>query len=504
LIGLSYSTVTDWEGRFDENLVPLPKEKHRRRGGVEEGLVQLILKAFDEFNPERTRYKLKTFLRYLKKNCREELRVYPVGMSRKTIAEILEAHGRYQRKRKTKRHDPGGAVIERLYPGAQTGVDGKEMKISLENQEYTFNCEMAQDLASQKMTSFIVSDTEDAAAVKGVIISSEKAHPAPVGYLSDNGSGNKAAHSATPAVWNYTFPSHPKTNGILEGEFSKIEEVIGRVKIMGTTAKERAQSILEVVLGIYTRMRNATPRCIKCPFSPDELMNYHPTPEEKQKAWDMLTARQKEREKARIKKGSSDLYALCEHIIQQHRLHLYCSHDEYIRKVSRFDKDALLKADVEFAVYSQRDSFDDSKRNGNYFYAIVKAKQQEKDDARRKEHLRERYIFEEKKRQESKEEQFTRSEQEARAQKESNPVDYVVKWMKTGFSLKDPALREKFSVFKEKVRDGLVKIFGMRSWKDTFQYLKEALMACAEFSLEVRKEMIDYISSEMAHLQPTG
>lgn len=199
-----------------------------------------------------------------------------------------------------------------------------------------------------------------------------------------------------------------------------------------------------MVLGIYTRMRNANPRCIKCPFSPDELMNYQPTPEEKQKAWDMLTARQKEREKTRVKNGSPDLYALCEHIIQHHRLRLYCSRDEYIRKVSRFDKDALLKADEEFAIYSQRDSFDDSKRNGNYFYAIVKAKQQEKDDARRKEHLRERYAFEEKKRLENKEEQFKRSEQEARVQKESNPVDYVVKWMKTEFYLSDPALREKF------------------------------------------------------------
>jgi len=45
---------------------------------------------------------------------------------------------------------------------------------------------------------------------------------------------------------------------------------------------------------------------------------------------------------------------------------------------------------------------------------------------------------------ENKEEQFKRSEQEARVQKESNPVDYVVKWMKTGFYLSDPALREKF------------------------------------------------------------
>lgn len=113
-------------------------------------------------------------------------------------------------------------------------------------------------------------------------------------------------------------------------------------------------------------------------------------------------------------------------------------------------------------------------------------------------------IDEEQRRMETKEKCFKKSETEATRQLEKNPADYIVKWMKTGFSLNDKTLREKFSVFKNKVREGLKRIFTSLSFKEKIRRLKEKLMSCVEFSLEARKEMICYIYLEIANLQFNG
>ena len=56
--------------------------------------------------------------------------------------------------------------------------------------------------------------------------------------------------------------------------------------------------------------------------------------------------------------------------------------DRFKKVMLSYDKKYLKKAELESYAYSNRDSFDETKRNGQYFGAIVRNKQMDIDSKR--------------------------------------------------------------------------------------------------------------------------
>jgi adenine-specific DNA glycosylase len=46
----------------------------------------------------------------------------------------------------------------------------------------------------------------------------------------------------------------------------------------------RARRILKQLVAVYVRLRNQTPRCSVCPFTPQAMLNYQPTAAQQQRA----------------------------------------------------------------------------------------------------------------------------------------------------------------------------------------------------------------------------
>lgn len=57
-----------------------------------------------------------------------------------------------------------------------------------------------------------------------------------------------------------TFPGNPKTNGIIEGNFSIFERFVGDLNVSGSTPEEIGRSIATLIIEVFTQLRNHSPR----------------------------------------------------------------------------------------------------------------------------------------------------------------------------------------------------------------------------------------------------
>jgi transposase InsO family protein len=468
-----------------------------------------VCQAWKGYVAEREKVKISAFM----KELRQQWKTQPWAVappSRKTVEDMLAANGC---RKPTPRKSATAVHIEktrRHFPGAQVLLDGKQVLVSLLGQVYTFVIEFCQDMATSTIGGTAIGDTETAELVKAAVADFTAQHGQPLATLQDNGAGNdKAAidFGAAGIVVIKAQPYRPETKGLIEGEFGLFEKIVSTIEITGTTAQEMARSILKQLVAVYVRLRNQTPRCSVCPFTPQAMLNYQPTAAQQQQAYDQLqaaSARQAKQQEQRLK-VSQEFHALTDRIIQEYRL--TGDRLRFKQSLKHVELAVIREAELQFAVQSARKGFDETKRTLAYFAAIVRNLQVNQDDAQRLATARRRYSLNQQAAQQRAEVQTRRAEQQQRAELAKQPEKALVIFLQAEFNLL-PDFRKHSTLHKERLKGTLkhlLKHHKPAQLQRCLENTETAIMTLGQYPLKVRYEMINMVHDYLKNLtQSTG
>ena len=330
-------------------------------------------------------------MNHLKTQWQNQIWLTPVP-SRKTVDDMLWANGirKAVPVNKNGYHEP----VKKYFPHVQSVMDGKQVNVHINENCYSFIMEYSKDIATDAICSSGIAKTETGTLVEKTFHEHVHNYQRPLSTLVDNCSANKKAAidlGAEGTLFINAFPYRPETKGALEGEFGLFERTVSHLYIRGKTEQEKAASIVENVAKMYALIRNKTPRCSVCPFTPVKLIKANLDDKDANQAFIALT---KEQEKKKIDQEkrlqiSKEKQMLLESIIKEHRL---CGNILYFKKYLRHVEISTIKqAEQTFSVYSHKDIFDESKRTLAYFAAIAKNMQQAKDQQQKEKIAQRRY-----------------------------------------------------------------------------------------------------------------
>lgn len=413
--------------------------------------------------------------------------------SRKTVEDMLSGNGLAKPKsRQAQKYHP---PLEQYYPNAQVVLDGKEVIVNLLNQAYRFVLEFCTDIASDNIGGSAIARTETAELVEKSMDEYCSTSGQPLAALVDNRSGNLKAELNFGKQGILVIRAHPyraETKGLIEGGFGIFEKRVAAIVIDGTKPEEIALSIITQIAAIYIRLRNQTPRCSVCPFTPREMSNYQPTADQEQQAYDQLKAarERKQIQQEQQMKVSREFQDLVDSIVKEHRL----TGDRLTlkRNLKHCSLWSLSEAELRFVVQSKRGTFIASKRTMAYFAAIARNVQQEKDLAEREAAARRRYglnLEAQQKRAEI-QAQFEQNVQEK--ERRLHPEQQIVAILKAEMAF-PPAFRDRLTLQKKRLHD-VVKALLKRKTRPQIRVVikktEQEVMRLSEFSLDVRYQMV--------------
>ena len=261
------STLNSWDKGFDDNMHPfIVPDKRGKTGKVTPSMVRKIVKIAKYYKAQGNRIRLKEFSRML---AAEK----DISLSSKTVGEILTANALRSPKTRQKRPVFYQKLRQEI-PNGLVSVDGSEIKIHIDDKVIKLNLEMAVDTYSFAHTAFSIAAQETSEEFIKVVKSHCQQWGTPLGIVCDSGSPNLSDNSlefldtynikAVPAG-----PANPKGNGTIEGAFSQLKNVVGSIHIDTSSPDALAKSVLEIVVGIYIKMRNKLPlqRQVKNPVA---------------------------------------------------------------------------------------------------------------------------------------------------------------------------------------------------------------------------------------------
>jgi hypothetical protein len=224
---------------------------------------------------------------------------------------------------------------------------------------------------SEAITGYSITEEEDAQAVWEVLEQHTMRYGDPLALLLDNDKVNyKVVAEKLQGVIRCL-----ETKAVLEGEFGNLEREFGPVRIQGRDKRELAKGILKSMVALYVSLRNQKPRCSVCSRTPLKLMEEGFSPQKLEQAKVGLKERQKR--PLALKEDppvGSEKVSLIEDILT--RAGLYVEDKErFLKTLLKYDEKAIREAEADFFALSQRDSFSESKRSGQYFVGIVRNKQ---------------------------------------------------------------------------------------------------------------------------------
>jgi len=423
--------------------------------------------------------------------------------SRKTVEDMLLGNGFGEVKpREAKKYHP---PLARHYPNAQVVLDGKEAIVGLQHQAYRFVLELCQDIATDNIGGSAIAASETKILVEQAMDNHCATYGNPLAALVDNRSGNLKAELDFGKQGILVVRSHPyraETKGTIEGEFGIFEKKISTIAIDGTEPEEMALSILTQIVAIYIRLRNQTPRCSVCPFTPGEMMKYQATAEQKQQAYDLLKAA-KERKRLQQEqqmKVSQEFHDLVDSIVKEHGL----SGDRLTlkRNLKHCSLSSLREAESRFAVQSKRDTFTESKRTMAYFTAIARNIQQEKDQAEKQAAARRRYGLDLEAKQKRAEIQAQVERKAQEKERRLHPEREIVAILKAEMAL-PPAFRDKLMLHKNRLHEAVEALLKRKTQQQIQLVIKKTekeVMQLSEFSLDVRYQMVSIFKEKISSL----
>jgi len=389
-------------------------------------------------------------------------------------------------------------------------VDGKELKVEFNGTQYSFNLETCKDIATDAITSHKISDQETAEVVIEVLEEHLRLHGKPLSLLMDNSKANLSVEvecllKEQGVMDILAYPGKAETKGHIEGENSRIEDKIGTIRIKGRSEREIAKSVLERVISLYVEMRGQTPRCSVCNRMPLELMNYEPTQEERARAQGEL---RKQRGKSQAHRNEDrapipeEKEILIQGVMGRNGLEV-TDIGRFHKTLRSYDTQAIKKAEEDFYAYSFRENFCERKRTGQYFVGIVRNKQIEIDQQRKRELLRQRYYIDEKWKQKRAEIERLREAREAEERRRKYPEKELVGWLVNVKKI-SKAINTIPALFIAEIRKCLKIICSKQNWKNYYERMKEEIMSLTEFEPQQRMEMVALVSRWVEETRKIG
>jgi hypothetical protein len=466
--------------------------------------IDFITRLWQDYSNERNKIKMTAFMKYLRKIWQQQSWLTPCS-SRQTVVDILQANDCRKPKTQAKASPNYHPAVTRYFPHAQTVLDGKQVVVLLNGQDYTFVLELCKDMASDATGGYAIAETETAELVKQAFNNYCANHTQPLATLIDNGSGNVKASidlGAEGILMIRAYPYRAETKGQIEGEFSLFEKKVSQIVIEGPTEKELAMSILKQVVAVYLKLRNQTPRCSVCPFTPAKLIAAKLDAVDARTAYQALKAQQQKRQQQseRRLKVSAEFNDLVDSIVKEQQLQ---GDRLRLKKTMRWiELSTIRQAEAQFSVLSQRDNFDPGKRTMAYFYAMARNLQQEKDQQRKDQMVRRRYgLDQEAKRQRAKiATELALQKDQQMVQKQ--PHLMLLNAIQCELNLPE-AFRATITIFKKQIEEAIVSIFKKRLKSHSDNLLNKTYQGIMQFiglSLEAKYQLINQVKDRVNEL----
>jgi hypothetical protein len=503
-LGLTTYKLSTWEdGAVSGNKSSLRGKKSR----FDDVQIEFVLNVYKRYAEKRQRVKIVAFMKHLKQQWQDQPWITPLP-SRKTVEDMLLAGSCRKAKTKPAQKRNYHPAVKHFFPHAQAVLDGKEVIVSLGGQEFHFVMEFSKDMATDAIGGFAVGKTETAELVKKAFDNHSRNHQQPLAALIDNGSGNIKAAIHLGAEGVLIIKAHPyraETKGQIEGEFGLFERKVSRIAIGGQNPEQQAMNILKKIAEVYLRLRNQTPRCSTCPFTPQTLMKAKPDSIAEEQAYKVLKAQQdlkREQQEQRLK-IRAEFSDLLDNIVKEHQL----SGDLLrLKKSMKWIEISTIKAaEQQFAVQSMRDTFVPAKRTMAYFYAIAKNMQLEKDQKRKEQTARRRYSLDQQAKAQRQEINLALEQQQRNQMLEKEPHVRVIQALKSHMTL-PPAFRKTMTIFKNNMDEALLAIIRKKQQtRDKFiEKVHKGIMALSDLSYEARQQLIDQINQRITELSKTS
>lgn len=486
----------------------LEKTKEKKEPGLEgktrrfsDTQIAFALSCYQSYSRDRKRVKIEAFMKDLRIKWKDQAWLTPAP-SRKSVEDMLLANGL----RKPKAGMPKGSkayypAVNRYFPHAQAVLDGKEVVVTLNRTDYPFTLEFSKDIATGAIGGSSVGISETAGLVKQAFHNHSRQYGRPVAALIDNGRGNlKAAVDlgSEGTLFIKAWPGRPETKGHIEGEFGVFEKKVSNIVIEGETEQEHAMSILENISEVYLRLRNQTPRCSVCPFTPEKLMKAELGSVEAGNAYEVFKEQKqiKEKQKQQRLKISEQMKELSESIVREHRL----TGDllRFKRSLRWIEISTQEEAEAAFAVQSGRDTFDPAKRTMAYFFAIARNMQIQKDQERKEQSARRRYQLSESAKENRKKVQAALEMQREKQLLEKQPHLKLINALKAEMNLPE-SFRATVTIFKNQMDQAILSIIRKKAQRrqSLIEKTHEAIMGLSYLSLEIRYNLIKQVNERI-------
>ena len=382
---MSTSTLMDWSKYFDVNLQPYEKEERRGKAvTVTAEMVRLAVTLAQKKLDKEERIFIESFTREF--NMASER-----SLGAETIREILIANDLWAVNTCIKRPVFYKNLCKRI-PNGLLSIDGSEIELNIDGEPYKFNLELGVDVGCFNHTGFDIGKSETSQAVLSVLKQHVRDYGYPLGVVFDHGTANLSEAVRTWFVEHDieivpAGPGNPKGNGTIEGAFSQLKKVFGRIKLDSSTPENLGKSVLTALVALYVEMRNKLPLRKNC-VTPQAAMKTETSEEVRQKERERLIQHKKNRKDSGEEQNK--LKAL-HWVIQNHDLDVDTPsfrRAEY--SIKFYSTDAIQKTEKAFLKAVNRNS---DKKNLSYFFGILKNIQQELDDAQYHDYCREKYYY---------------------------------------------------------------------------------------------------------------
>lgn len=465
--------------------------------------IQFITTCYTGYINQRRKVKMTAFMKHLKTQWDQQTWLTTVP-SRKTVDDMLLANGLRTPKVKPLSKSTYYTPVKKYVPHVQSVMDGKHVVVRVNDQSYSFVMEYSKDMATDAIGGSCIGKTETAELVKAAFENHRHNYQTPISTLIDNGRGNvKAAIDlgAEGTLFIRAYPNRPQTKGIIEGEFGLFERSVSTIHIQGTNHQELALSMLEQLSRLYIRLRNSSPRCSTCPFTPAKLMQANLTKTTADEAWDALKNERdkKQRQQQQRLKISQEQHELLDSVIDNFRLK--GDRLRFKKSLNWVEQSIIKEAETLFGMYSQKDNFDESKRTMAYFSAIARNLQQKKDQAAKNEIARRRYGLDQKSKAQRKQVEDELALKKEQHQSEQHPDIDIVQAIQAHMNLPEK-FRRSVKIYLTIIDEALQAVLrkNKKKQEQLIATIDNQIMKLTNLDLKDKYQWIEYINERLMFL----